>query len=562
MTDQTYPPTDPSEPGDDYDYDPLQVDDNPEATAAYEDTLQFLRLRSGAKTIRQEKGLTQTDVASSMGTTQSAVSDIESGRVDAQLSTWQRYARAIGKQFGFSLLGEKTPPTREDQPDSNENMVLTGFALAPVLTKLSWADAAQSLSAISKETNLPEIMVSHILEQLGKAGWTTAKGEGTQRSFKLEDEAATGIGVSLHRDRVTAVLTDLEGTLITGTSYPIATSTPEIVREAVVIAVKELWEYSTKEVRRSVLGVGVSLAGVIDTDTGEVKTAPDLQSQDHGWEGEQLRRHLEQEIQTRVHSSLRISVSNDVNALAIWHGMQKRGADKQTSHPDPSRGSFAAVILINDCGIGAALISDGKIIHGANSATGEIGHVIVDFSENAPACQAAKKHSGCLETVATVQGILSELDIETDSIQTRLEGLRYASDKILSHDTRYRDAFYKAGTRIGRAVLLLELLDPDEVAIYASPYLYSAPPIAETVEPFQIGITKALTDAKNTQQISVDPDLQWYSLNNETIAVAASMEMYTNFLNNPVTWYPDFTNIMKSDMRLTLGATSSNLNRI
>lgn len=52
----------------------------------------FLRLLAR----RQEKGLTQKDVAEAMGTTQSAVSDFESGDVDPRLSTIQRYADAVG----------------------------------------------------------------------------------------------------------------------------------------------------------------------------------------------------------------------------------------------------------------------------------------------------------------------------------------------------------------------------------------------------------------------------------------------------------------------------------
>ncbi len=52
---------------------------------------------------RKEAGLTQADVAARMGTTQSAVSEIESGATaDPRLLTVLRYAQAVGLQLHLS----------------------------------------------------------------------------------------------------------------------------------------------------------------------------------------------------------------------------------------------------------------------------------------------------------------------------------------------------------------------------------------------------------------------------------------------------------------------------
>ncbi|MGC4784125.1 helix-turn-helix domain-containing protein [Micromonospora zamorensis] len=53
---------------------------------------------------RMKRGFSQRRVASRMGTTQSAVSDLEKGLVDPRLSTLQRYARAINCRLDFTLL--------------------------------------------------------------------------------------------------------------------------------------------------------------------------------------------------------------------------------------------------------------------------------------------------------------------------------------------------------------------------------------------------------------------------------------------------------------------------
>jgi len=48
-------------------------------------------------------GLSQTQVAARMGTSQSAVARLESGEADLRLSTLERYAAAIGQRLDWKL---------------------------------------------------------------------------------------------------------------------------------------------------------------------------------------------------------------------------------------------------------------------------------------------------------------------------------------------------------------------------------------------------------------------------------------------------------------------------
>jgi transcriptional regulator with XRE-family HTH domain len=50
---------------------------------------------------RQAAGLSQTEVAALMGTSQSAVARLESGTSDVRASTLERYAAAIGGQISW-----------------------------------------------------------------------------------------------------------------------------------------------------------------------------------------------------------------------------------------------------------------------------------------------------------------------------------------------------------------------------------------------------------------------------------------------------------------------------
>lgn len=48
-------------------------------------------------------GLSQTDVAARMGTSQSSVARLESGQSDVRMSTLERYAAAIGRVLDWRL---------------------------------------------------------------------------------------------------------------------------------------------------------------------------------------------------------------------------------------------------------------------------------------------------------------------------------------------------------------------------------------------------------------------------------------------------------------------------
>src|SRR5437899_11409880 len=52
---------------------------------------------------RRSAGLSQTEVAARMGTSQSAVARLEAGDADVRASTLERYAAAVGSQITWRL---------------------------------------------------------------------------------------------------------------------------------------------------------------------------------------------------------------------------------------------------------------------------------------------------------------------------------------------------------------------------------------------------------------------------------------------------------------------------
>jgi predicted transcriptional regulator len=67
------------------------------------------RLAAELEARRLELGLTQTQVAARMGTSQSAIARLESGDADVRLSTLERYAAALSHELEWHLK-----PMKED----------------------------------------------------------------------------------------------------------------------------------------------------------------------------------------------------------------------------------------------------------------------------------------------------------------------------------------------------------------------------------------------------------------------------------------------------------------
>ena len=82
-----------------------------EYRAAYEALEPEFALAEELIAARGRAGLTQADVAARMGTTQSVVARIESGRNPPTLKTLEKYARAVGMRVSVKLLPSERSPS-------------------------------------------------------------------------------------------------------------------------------------------------------------------------------------------------------------------------------------------------------------------------------------------------------------------------------------------------------------------------------------------------------------------------------------------------------------------
>jgi len=124
-----------------------------------------------------------------------------------------------------------------------------------------------------------------------------------------------------------------------------------------------------------IAGVGVAFPGIVNVTTGTVSRAVNLH-----WDELPLAELLSARIGAPVW------VENDVQAAAL--------AVCQLGLAGEAR-SLAYVSV--GTGIGAAIVIDGAVWHGAHGMAGEIGHVMV--APEGPICSCGLR--GCLETVAS-----------------------------------------------------------------------------------------------------------------------------------------------------------------
>lgn len=134
-----------------------------------------------------------------------------------------------------------------------------------------------------------------------------------------------------------------------------------------------------KSLDADVGSVGVGIAGLVDR-RGVLHVSPNLPTL--------LDVPLQPELARRL--GMPITVDNDAT-VAAW-GEHEVGA---------ARGATDSVTVALGTGIGAGLVSGGRLVRGAHGFAGEAGHMIVE--PNGPLCPCGRR--GCWERVASGSGL-------------------------------------------------------------------------------------------------------------------------------------------------------------
>jgi glucokinase-like ROK family protein len=123
-------------------------------------------------------------------------------------------------------------------------------------------------------------------------------------------------------------------------------------------------------------GIGIGVPGPVDFSKGTLISPPLMP----GWDQYPVIQTVQQWF-----PSANVVVDNDVNVMAL--GEIHQGAGKGVPN---------LIFVKIGTGIGAGIISDGKIYRGASGCAGDIGHISI--SKTGPLCPCGNK--GCLEALA------------------------------------------------------------------------------------------------------------------------------------------------------------------
>ena len=155
----------------------------------------------------------------------------------------------------------------------------------------------------------------------------------------------------------------------------------DFIKQVSTRCMKLLWENNlTKE---QVLGIGVSIIGIVDKEKGISKKAYGI------WKEEvELKKMFEDNL------GVPVVIENNARALAM--------AELEMSDNNIAKDML---FIKYGPGIGSVLVLNQQIHYGNRSLAGEIGHITIEA--NGKECRCGKK--GCLETVASEEALMMEI---------------------------------------------------------------------------------------------------------------------------------------------------------
>ena len=301
-----------------------------------------------------------------------------------------------------------------------------------------------SRADIARETALQRSTVSTIVEELKDEGLIEEIGAGKSTGgrrptlLRLRAAGALAIGVSITPSQTTVATSDLAGRVLRREDFPVS-KRPDETLSLVIDCVRDM---ASKETEQAVAGVGVSLPGLVDPDTGRAIYIPYFRWRD--WA-------IAEEVEAAT--GLTVRVDNDANAAALaelWFG-----------RPEVSDARDFIMVLIAE-GIGTGIVFDGQIYRGERGAAGEFGHMIV--GQQAPTACSCGNHD-CWEAFASERAAIARYGSSTGNGAEEISFGEIA-DRALAGEAAAIDALSEMAHYLGIGISnLIVGLSPETVVV-------------------------------------------------------------------------------------------------
>lgn len=310
----------------------------------------------------------------------------------------------------FQLLRDGQPRTRA------ELATLTGLARSTIALRVD------------------SLMQLGLIRPVGEA---TSTGGRPSSRFALNPGARAVLGVDVGASHAKLAIADLAGTILAqrGEPLPVADG-PEAVLSWVVDAGHDLLAGLGRDTA-DLISIGIGLPGPVEFKTGRPINPPIMP----GWDRFDVPGWVQQ------HWPVPVLVDNDVNISAI--------GELATAWPDVEHLMFVKVAT----GIGAGVVSGGRLQRGAQGIAGDIGHVQIARGAGVP-CHCGNR--GCLEAMASGPAIargLRDAGIDAQTGRDVVELVKHGNIDAVQ-------AVRQAGRDIGEVLTAcVSLINPSIIAI-------------------------------------------------------------------------------------------------
>jgi predicted NBD/HSP70 family sugar kinase len=325
-----------------------------------------------------------------------------------------------------------------------------------VVLRFVRANAPCSRADIAASTGLNKATVSSLIAELidrrlvRETGLTEHR-IGRPATMLVPDGAAyAAIGLEVNTDHLAVVAIDLAGVRLLSWRRAFAgRRTPAAKAVAAVAALARRAVAKVIADDREVLGLTVGIAGMVDSG-GVVRLAPNL-----GWRDLPLRESLVRALDGPAYP---VVVENDAN-LAV-----------RAEHRYGPYAGVANLVYVNGhAGVGAGIITDGRLLRGGLGYSGELGHVQV--TTGGPPCGCGR--TGCLEMAAGIGALVRSLTgQEPEDLEPEVDDvLRRAR----AQDPAVVEALRTAGRHLGYGVSILANVVNPEVVVLGGYFVPLAP---------------------------------------------------------------------------------------
>ncbi|MFC9955971.1 ROK family protein [Streptomyces nigra] len=279
-------------------------------------------------------------------------------------------------------------------------MLTTNQVTAGELLELIRSGRANTRSDLQQVTGLSRSTVGQRLDLLNRAGWlkhTVGPSTGGRpiQQIVFDPSHAAVIAVDLETRHARAAVLDLAGTILAEQTGPMRISDgPDDVLDALAAWFPELITAAGVDAER-VCGIGLSVPGPVDWNTGRVVQPPIMP----GWDQFPIRERLQRAYAEHVGPSMEngpvpVFVDNDANLMAL--------AEHQANYRDCT----AFVLVKVSTGIGAGVVVGDEVYRGIDGGAGDIGHIRLHDRPDA-LCMCGSH--GCLAAVASGRALAGHL---------------------------------------------------------------------------------------------------------------------------------------------------------